>query len=100
MSRRIFLSASVALLALAPLVWADAREKVQEGIVISATADMLVMTDSDGKNERAQKADGATAVTIDGKVAKLTDLAKGDKIKIAIDEDGKVVRIAATRTKK
>jgi hypothetical protein len=89
-----------ALIVCSSRAFADKAEKVQDGVVLSTTAESLVMTDTDGKNERSYKVDGATAVTIDGKPAKLPELNKGDQIKVAMDEDGKVIRIAATRAKK
>jgi hypothetical protein len=93
-------SATALLLALTGLALADKTEKIHDALIVSVTADTLVITDPDGKNERSQKVDAATAVTIDGKPAKLPELSKGDRAKVAIDEDGKVVRIAAMRTAK
>jgi hypothetical protein len=102
MIRYSILPAAVILLvaSLATMVLADKAEKVHEGLVLSVTAETLVMSDRDGKNEHAHKVDAATAVTIDGKPAKLPELAKGDKVKVAVGQDGKVVSIAATRTKR
>jgi len=80
--------------------WADKDEKVHEGIVLSTTADTLAMTDKDGKNEHSHKVDAATAITIDGKPAKLPELVKGDMVKVAVGQDGKVTRIEAVRAKK
>jgi hypothetical protein len=90
----------VALANIATVALADKAMKVEEGLVLSVTAETLVMTDRDGKNERAQKVDQATAVTIDGKPAKLPELAKGDKVKVSIGQDGKVVSIMAMRSKR
>jgi hypothetical protein len=82
-------------------VVADTEEKIHEGIVFSTTADTLVMTDKDGKNEHSHKIDAkVVAITIDGKPAKLAELSKGDKIKVALGEDGNVIRVAATRRNK
>jgi hypothetical protein len=78
---------------------ADTQPKVHDGIVVSTAAETLVMTDRDGKNQNAHKIDDATAVTIDGKPAKLTDLVKGDKVKVSAGQDGKIVSIAAVRSK-
>jgi hypothetical protein len=89
----------VALANIAIATYADKEEKIHEGLVLSVTAETLVMTDRDGKNEHAHKVDEATAVTIDGKPAKLPELAKGDKVKVAVGQDGKVVSIAAVRAK-
>jgi len=88
------------LVAVATMALADKIEQTQDGIVLSATADTLVITDREGKNEQAHKIDEATAITIDGKPAKLPDLSKGDKVKVTVSQDGKVVRIMATRTKR
>ena len=87
----------VSVASLAVIALADKAEKVHEGLVLSVTAEMLVMTDPDGKNEHAHKVDAATAVTIDGKPAKLPELVKGDKVKVAVGQDGKVVSIMAMR---
>jgi hypothetical protein len=99
---------AVGLLSFAPLVmapvagtaWADKAPKSEDGLVLSVTAETLVITDRDGKNERAHRVDDATAVTIDGKPAKLPELTKGDKVKVTLGQDGKVVSIAAMRAKR
>jgi len=100
MHRRIVIFAAIGCLAALPAAFADKEEKVHSGIVLSVTADTLAMTDPDGKNEHSHKVDAGAAITIDDKPAKLPDLAKGDKVKVAIGQDGKVTRITATRTKK
>lgn len=79
---------------------ADKQEQVHDGIIVSTTADMLVMTDPDGKNEHSHKVDQATAITLDGKAVTMPELAKGDNVKVALGQDGKVVRITATRSMK
>lgn len=90
----------LALVVAAPMAWADKAEKVHSGLVVSVTADTLVMTDSAGKNEHAHKVDGATAITVDGQPAKLPELKKGDTVQVAVGQDGKVTRITVTRDKK
>jgi len=100
MHRRIAICAAVACFISLPPVLADKQEKVHEGVVLSVTADMLAMTDPDGKNEHSHMIDVGVAVLIDEKPAKVTDLTKGDKVKVTIGQDGKVTRIAATRAKK
>ena len=100
MNRRIAMFAAIAILAPLSVMMADKAEKVHDGIVVSVTADTLAMTDANGKNEHAHKVDTAVAVTIDGKPAKLADLSKGDKVKVAVGQDGKVVRVTATRAAK
>jgi hypothetical protein len=96
---RVVMSTGVAILVLTTFVFADKAMKVHDGLVVSTTAETLVMTDADGKNQHAHKVDEATAVTVDGKPAKLADLAKGDKVKVSAGQDGKVVSIAAMRSK-
>ena len=90
----------VALANMPTLTLADKEEKIHEGLVLSVTAETLVMSDRDGKNEHAHKVDATTAVTIDGKPAKLPELVKGDKVKVAVGQDGKVVSIMAMRIKR
>ena len=96
----ILTTASVLLLAAVTAdAFADKAMKIHDGVVVSTTADTLVMTDPDGKNQHAHKIDEATAVTVDGKPAKLADVVKGDKVKVSAGQDGKVVSIAVTRSK-
>jgi hypothetical protein len=73
---------------------------VFSGIIVSTTTDTLVVTDPDGKNEKPYKVDDGVAITIDGKPAKLPDLAKGDKVRVALGQDGKPTRIEVARNKK
>jgi hypothetical protein len=68
----------------------------EDGTLVSAAADKLVMTDSAGAEKSFSIAD-ATKITLDGKAAKATDLKKGDKVKITTGLDGKVTAVAATR---
>lgn len=96
----ILAAAVVAIASVATATFADKEEKVHEGLVLSVTAETLVMTDRDGKNEHAHKVDDGTAVTIDGKPAKLPELAKGDKVKVTVGQDGKVVSIAVMRSRR
>jgi len=100
MHRRIAICAVITCFISLPPVLGDTQEKVHEGIVLSVTADTLAMTDPDGKNEHSHKIDAGVAILIDEKPAKVTDLAKGDKIQVTIGQDGKVTRIVTTRAKK
>lgn len=101
MQRYMILSSTIsALLLVGATAWADKAEKVHMGMVVSASADTLVMTDNSGKNEHAHKVDGAAAITIDGKPAKMPELVKGDKVSLTTGQDGQVVRIVVTRAKK
>lgn len=84
-------------------VWAApqvlAAEKTHEGSVVSVAAGKLVMVDKEGKNEHSHVVPATAKVTLDGKSAKLTDLQKGDAIKVTTEDEGNVVAIAATRSK-
>lgn len=83
------------------IVWSAAlviaAEKTHEGMVVSASAGQLVMVDKEGKNEHSHKVESTAKVTLNGKPAKLSDLQKGDKIKVTTENEGNVVSIAATR---
>jgi hypothetical protein len=100
MYRRTALVVIVAAVVALPAARADKQEKIHDGIVLSVTADTLAMSDANGKNEHSHQVGPGAAITIDGKPAKLPDLAKGDKVKVAVGQDGKVVRIMATRAAK
>ena len=79
MDRR-FLLLSLAALMLAVFatgVQAADETKSHEGLIVSATADKLVMTDKEGKNEHSHMISAATKITLNGQPAKLADLKKG-----------------------
>lgn len=78
---------------------AFAADKTHEGTVVSTQEGKLVMTDSSGK-EHSHMIAASAKVTLDDKDAKLTDLKKGDKVKVSTDDSGKVTKIAATRDEK
>ena len=78
---------------------AQAADKAHEGVVVSAAEGKLVMSDKDGKNEHTHIVGPGIKVSLDGKDAKLADLKKGDAVKVTTDPEGKIVSIAATRTK-
>jgi hypothetical protein len=85
----------VVVAALASNSWA--QEKSHEGTVVSAAEGKLVMTDKEGKNEHTHMIAATTNVTLNGKAAKITDLKKGDAVKVTLDA-GKVTAVAATRS--
>jgi len=87
--------AVVVVAALASQSWAE--EKSHEGTVVSAAEGKLVMADKDGKNEHTHMIAATTSVTLNGKAAKITDLKKGDAVKVTVDS-GKVTAVAATRS--
>lgn len=64
------------------------------GLVVSTTAEKLVMTDDDGKNEHSHTITAETKVTLDNKDAKITDLVAGQKVSVTI-KDAKVTVVAA-----
>jgi hypothetical protein len=99
MTRR---SLFVALAALALSVWVGntafaADDDTHEGTVVSASETKLVMADKDGK-EHSHDIGATATVTLNGKDAKLTDLKKGDKIKVTMGADKKVSKIEARRS--
>ena len=66
---------------------ARAADKTLTGIVVSAEAGRLVITDNEGKNEQALAVPGSAKVTIDGKPAAMTDLRRGDAIAVTLDAE-------------
>lgn len=89
-------------LALPQSVFAD---KSHDGKVVSVTAGSnnadgkLVMTDKDGKKEHSHAISSKVKITLDKKEAVLTDLKKGDIIKVTTNSDGKVTAVDASREK-
>jgi hypothetical protein len=83
---------------------AVAADKTHDGKVVSVTAGAegkdgkLVMTDKDGKSEHTHSIPPATKITLNGKSVTLTELKKGDAVKVTTDSDGKVTEVAATRS--
>ncbi|HEX5104763.1 MAG TPA: hypothetical protein VFV87_13170 [Pirellulaceae bacterium] len=74
-----------------------AEDKTHEGLVVSVADGKLTMSDKDGKNEHTHNIAATTRITLDGKAAKLTDLKKGDKVKVTVGADGKVSAIEGSR---
>lgn len=80
-------------------------DKSHDGKVVSVTAGAngadgkLVMTDKDGKKEHSHAISSTVKITLDKKDVKLTDLKKGDHIKVTSDDSGKVTEVHATREK-
>ena len=104
MDRRLFvLALAVASLAfwVSPLAAEDT--KTHEGIIVSASADSLTMTDNEGKNEHKHMVGTTAKVTLNGQPAKLADLKKGQFVKVTTTKgaDGKdtVTAIDARTTK-
>src|SRR5947209_4033320 len=103
MNRR---SLFTALAALALTVWvgsvAVAKDEAKdgnthEGTVVSAGEHKLVMTGKDSKDEHSHDVGADAHVTLDGKDAKLSDLKKGDHVKVTLGADKKATKIEASR---
>jgi len=65
---------------------AYAADKTHDGKVVSATAEKLVMTSSDGK-EHSHKIAADAKITLDGKAAKATDLKKDFRVRVTTKAD-------------
>lgn len=87
MDRRLF----VLLLAVVSLAWVKPcwaeDAKTHEGIIVSASADTLTMTDNEGKNEHKHMVATTAKVTLNGQPAKLADLKKGQFVKVTTAKD-------------
>jgi hypothetical protein len=86
----------VCMLVAGPILAAD-DAKTHDGLVVSSAEGKLVMSDKEGKNEHTHQIGADCKVTLDGKAAKITDLKKGDKVKVTTGDGGKVLSVAATR---
>jgi len=78
-------------------VQAQTAAKTHEGKVVSVAEGKLVMSDKDGKNEHTHKITATAKVMLGGKPVKLTDLKKGDSIKVTTSPEGEVTMVDATR---
>jgi len=98
MTRR---SLFVALAAFALVVWAGntavAEDKAHEGTVVSVSEGKLTMTATGSSEQHSHDVATDAKITLDGKEAKLTDLKKGDTIKVTMGADKKVTKIEAKR---
>jgi hypothetical protein len=105
MDRRLFVLsfAGAVLVGFVAAACAADETKTHEGIIVSASADKLVMTDNQGKNEHSHMVTTAAKIMLDGKQAKLADLKKGHFVKVTTTKtaDGKesVTAIDARSTK-
>lgn len=57
----------------------------------------LVMTDKDGKEEHSHQIPANARIMRDDKTVKLSDLKKGDFIKVSMNNDGKITELAASQ---
>jgi hypothetical protein len=103
MSRR---NLFVALAALALTAWIgnvtfakdDKDSNTHEGTVVSAGDHKLTMTATGSKEEHSHDVGADAHITLNGKEAKLSDLKKGDKVKVTMGTDKKVSKIEAKRS--
>jgi len=68
-----------------------------DGKVVSVSESKLVMADKDGKNEHTHVITGAAKILVNGNSVKLTELKKGDAIKVTLSPEGTVTMVEATR---
>jgi hypothetical protein len=81
-----------------PSIEVDQKTKTHDGVVVSATAGKLTMTDKEGKNEHMHEVTLVAKVTLNGQPAQLAQLVKGDMVVVTIDPEGKVISVAAMRS--
>jgi hypothetical protein len=81
-----------------PSVEVDQKTRTHDGVVISATAGKLTMSDKDGKNEHSHEVTLIAKVTLNGQPAQLAQLMKGDMVSVTMDPEGKVISVAAMRS--
>lgn len=100
MMRRTFF---VALSALALALWLNNSsfakdEDTHEGTVVSVADGKITMSGKDAKDLHSHAVPAEAKITLNGKEAKLTELRKGDKIKVTMGTGNKVTRIDARRS--
>jgi hypothetical protein len=72
-----------------------AADTAHEGTVVSAEAGKLTMTKKGDTKEHSHAITDKTTITLDGKPAKLTDLKKGQHVKVTIDDTMAVTKVEA-----
>ena len=78
---------------------AEKETKTHEGKVVSTAQGKLVIAGRNGGNEQTFMVPASAIITLDGKSAKLTDLMKGDSVKVTTGEEDNVTAVAGTRAK-
>lgn len=76
----------------------DVAGDTHSGLVVSASAGKLTMSDKDGKNEHSHDVAANAKISCDGKECKLEDLKKGASVKVTT-KDKKAVKIEAKTAK-
>jgi len=99
MCAALAMSAAMLINAVAqPVVSAAEKDaKFHDGLVVSVADGKLTMTNNDGKNEHTHTIATTTKITLDGKMAKLAELKKGDTVKVTTGSDGAVTMVDAKR---
>lgn len=77
----------------------EKETKTHEGKVVSTGQGKLVIAGRNGGNEQTFMVPASAIITLDGKSAKLTDLMKGDSVKVTTGEEDNVTAVAGTRAK-
>src|SRR5262245_20538378 len=80
----LLLAVAFVFLASGPVLADDAKS--HEGLVVSAGAGKLTMTDKDGKNEHSHQVAADARISRDGKECQLADLRKGDKVTVQVQK--------------
>ena len=66
--------------------------QTHDGVVVSAAAGKLVISNESGKQETFSVGD-AVPITVNGEMGKLEDLKKGMLVRVIVDRDGKVMAV-------
>jgi hypothetical protein len=69
-----------------------------DGTVVSVADGKLTMTATGSKDEHSHAVAADAQITLNGKEVKLTDLKKGDKVKVTLGSDKKATKIEARRS--
>jgi hypothetical protein len=75
----------------------DKDSNTHEGTVVSVSEHKLTMTAAGSKDEHSHDVAADAKITCDGKECKLSELKKGDHIKVTMGTDKKVTKIDASR---
>ena len=99
MRKAIEFLVAVIVLVLGVSLAAAAEEHGQVGIVTSASAGKLAMTDDRGDSHSFAIGENVT-ITINGKPGKLEELQKGTRVRVITDKDGKALTVSTLDARK
>jgi len=77
----------------------DKAGDTHEGTVVSVAEHKFTLSGKDGKDEHTHDVGADAKITLNGKDAKLSELKKGDRVKVTMGDDKKATKIEATRGK-